>query len=297
MSILLVFARIYANLILITTNLFNNPLHFCKFYKIKNEPVRIFYTNVLLTIFLFCLNLKNLFGTYRNSKHKNIKFTFETEDSNNFSFLDIKRTTKTKGLLLWFFTKPHLVELTNYNSFIFDTYKIGLVYTLLFRFFKICASMENFHLEVEHLRSISKCNNYPDNIIDQCIKIFLDKLYVPKQFVPTVPQRDLLVALPFLGTFYLSLRKYLYESISKSSPKYNIKVIFQSKNWMSSLLKFKDSIPLYLRSHHIYNFQCTNCNITYFGETERHPKVRAIEYISMSLLTRKRVNKNKKIFC
>ena len=26
-----------------------------------------------------------------NSKHKNIKFTFETEDSNNFSFLDVKR--------------------------------------------------------------------------------------------------------------------------------------------------------------------------------------------------------------
>ena len=24
-----------------------------------------------------------------NSKHKNIKFTFETEDSNNFSFLDV----------------------------------------------------------------------------------------------------------------------------------------------------------------------------------------------------------------
>ena len=24
-----------------------------------------------------------------NSKHKNIKFTFETEDTNNFSFLDV----------------------------------------------------------------------------------------------------------------------------------------------------------------------------------------------------------------
>ena len=127
-------------------------------------------------------------------------------------------------------------------------------------------------------------------------QFFLYKLYVPKQFVPAVPKRDLLVFLPFLGTFYLSLRKCLYKSISKSSPKYNIKVIFQSKNWMSSLLKFKDSIPLYLHSHHIYNFQCSNCNITYYGETERHLKVRASEYISMSLLTRKRVNKNKKIF-
>ena len=108
---------------------------------------------------------------------------------------------------------------TNYDSFIFDTYKIGLVHTLLFRFFKICSSMENFHIEVELLRSIFKCNNYPVNIIDQCIKKFLDKLFFPKQIVPTVPKRELLVLLQYLGTFSLTLRKRLYKSVGKSLPK------------------------------------------------------------------------------
>ena len=79
---------------------------------------------------------------------------------------------------------------TNYDSFIFDTYNIGLAHTLLFRFFKICSSMGNFHIEVEQTRSIFKCNNYLVNIIDQCIKKFLDKLYFPKQIVPTVPKRE-----------------------------------------------------------------------------------------------------------
>ena len=51
--------------------------------------------------------------------------------------------------------------------------------------------MENFHIEVELLRSIFKCNNYPVNVIDQCIKNFLDKLYVPKQIVQTVPKNEL----------------------------------------------------------------------------------------------------------
>ena len=37
-----------------------------------------------------------LFVNYMNSKHKNIKFTFETEGSNNFSFLDVKITRKNK---------------------------------------------------------------------------------------------------------------------------------------------------------------------------------------------------------
>ena len=164
---------------------------------------------------------------------------------------------------------------------------------LLLRFFKICSSMENFHIEIEHLRSIFKCNNYPVNIIDQCIKEFLDKLYVPKQIVPTVPKRELLVVLPFLGKFSLNLRKRLYKSVNQSLPQFNIKVIFQSKNRLSSLFKFKDSVTLYLCSHFIYKFQCSNCNITYHGETEHHLKVRAGEHI-MSPLTRKRVNNNKK---
>ena len=86
-----------------------------------------------------------------------------------------------------------------------QSYKIGLVHTTLFRFFKIYSSMGSFHIEVEHLRSIFKCNNYPVNIIDQCIKKFLDKLYVPKQIVPTIRKRELLVTLPFLGTFSLNL--------------------------------------------------------------------------------------------
>ena len=87
-----------------------------------------------------------------------------------------------------------------------------------------------------------------------------------------------------------------HKAVSKSLPQCNIKVIFLSKNRLSSLFKFKDSIPLYLRSHAIYKFQCSNCNITYYGETERHHKVRAREHISTSPLTGKRVINNKKSY-
>ena len=194
------------------------------------------------------------------------------------SLLDVKITRKSKRFVTSIFRKATFSGVfTNYDSFTFNNYSIGLVHTLLFRFFKICSSMEIFHIEVEHLRSIFKCNNYPVNIIDQCIKKFLDKFYVPKQIVPTLPKRELLVVLPFLGELSLNLRKRLYKSVSKSLPQCNIKVIFQSKNRWSSLFIFKDSIPLYLCSHLIYKFHCSNCNITYYGETERHLKVRAGE--------------------
>ena len=120
------------------------------------------------------------------------------------------------------------------------------------------------------------------------------QIVVPKQIIPTEPKKELLIVLPYLGTFFLNLRKRLYKSVSKSLPQCKIKVIFQSKIRLNSFFKFKDSIPLRLCSHLIYKFQCSNCNITYYSETERHLKVRAGEHISTSPLTGKRVNNNKK---
>ena len=155
--------------------------------------------------------------------------------------------------------------------------------------------MGNFHVKVEQLRSIFKCNNYRINIIDQCIKKFLDKLYVPKQIVPTAPKKELLIVLPFFGKCSLNFRIGLYKSVSKTLPKCNKKVIFQSKNQLSNLFKFKESTAFYLRSHLIYKFQCSNCNINYYGETELHLKVRAGGHISVSSITRERVITNKNL--
>ena len=127
-----------------------------------------------------------------------------------FHFIDVKITRQNNQFVASIFHKV----LTNYDSFIFDTCNIGLVHTLLFRFFKVCSSMENFHIEIELLRSIFKCNNYPVNIIDQYIKKFFDKLYAPKPIVPTVPKKELLGVLPYLKTFSLNLRKRLYKSVT-----------------------------------------------------------------------------------
>ena len=94
-----------------------------------------------------------------NSKHRNINFTFETEDSNNFSFLAVKITLQNKWFVTSIFREATFSGLlTNYDSFISDTYKIDLVHTLLFLFFKICSSMESLHIEVDPLKSIFKCN-------------------------------------------------------------------------------------------------------------------------------------------
>ena len=77
---------------------------------------------------------------------------------------------------------------------------------VLFWYSKLCSSMESFHIEAEQLRSIFQRDNYPVNITGQCVKKFLDKLYVPKQIVLTLPKKELLIFITFLGKFSMSLK-------------------------------------------------------------------------------------------
>ena len=57
--------------------------------------------------------------------------------------------------------------------------------------------MQSFRLEVDQLRQIFKYNNYPVTLIDQCVKTFLNKIFVPKGTLIIVSKKDLLIILPF----------------------------------------------------------------------------------------------------
>ena len=121
------------------------------------------------------------------------------------------------------------------------------------------------------MKSIFKCSNQPVNITDQCIKKLLDTLYVLNSSTNK--------CIVYCSSIF---RKVLYEfentsvkTVSKTLPQCNIEVIFQYKNRLSNLFKFKDFIPFHLRSHLIYKFPCSNCNITYHSETESQVEVGA----------------------
>ena len=176
-----------------------------------------------------------LFAKYMNTRHNNLKFTFDFEQNNSFSFLDVKITHRSNGFSASVFCKATFSGVfTNFDSFTFESYKTGLIFTLLFCCFTICSDMQSFHLEVE-LRQIFKCNNYPVGLIDQCIQTFLNKIYVLKRILITVPKKDVLIVLPFLGQFSLNLKSRLYNCFNKTLLQCNIKVIFQSKNCLSNL--------------------------------------------------------------
>ena len=97
------------------------------------------------------------FKNYLNKQHKNIKFTSQIEENGSLSFLDITITCENYKFLTSVYHKPKLSGVfTNFESFIPDMHKCGLIETLLHRSFRLCSSYENFHREIETLMSIFK---------------------------------------------------------------------------------------------------------------------------------------------
>ena len=57
-------------------------------------------------------------------------------------------------------------------------------------------------------------------------------------------------------------------------------------------MPFKDRIPLNLRSHVVYQFECQCCNALYLGKTCRHLHTRVSEHRGISALTGNPVYQN-----
>ena len=73
------------------------------------------------------------FVDYMNHQHPNIKFVFEVEKNNNFSFLDVKICRENNKFTTSMFRKPTFSGVfINFDSFIPISYKHGLVNTLIF---------------------------------------------------------------------------------------------------------------------------------------------------------------------
>ena len=99
---------------------------------------------------------------------------------------------------------------------------IGLIKSLLFRCFSLCSDFIKFHHEMEKLKSILYKNSYPRDLVDKCIKEFLDKILAPKPAVSTVPKKNLVIALPYLGKLSLQICTRINCIMKKKLPYCNI---------------------------------------------------------------------------
>ena len=127
-----------------------------------------------------------------------------------------------------------------------------------------------FHQQLILLREIFKKNGYPENFIDRYFKLFLDKIHILKEKVPTVEKEPLRLVHPYLGNISLHTRTKLQKSIKGVLNCCKLQVIFKSQNKLCNNFHFKDPVPQILTSGVVYKFQCGLFNQSYYGECVRH---------------------------
>ena len=102
------------------------------------------------------------FQNYFNRQHKNIKFTSKTANESSISFLDIRITRDNNKFMTSVYRKPTFRGVfTNFGSFIPNSYKYNLLFTLLQRAFKLCSNFERFHQEIDKFKTIFENNVTP----------------------------------------------------------------------------------------------------------------------------------------
>ena len=181
-------------------------------------------------VFFSSLGEAEKFKKYLSTKHLNTNFSLEKENDGRLSFLDFS-TFREKGK---FFTNVYWRKIfsgvyTNFDSFILETYKTGLIKSLLFRYFNFCSDFVKFHHEINILKGILYKNSYPRDFVDKCIKEFLDRVLTLKVVASTVPKRDLMIVLPYLGKLSLQIGTRINRVMRSKLPHCNLRIVFQTE--------------------------------------------------------------------
>ena len=115
----------------------------------------------------------------------------------------------------------------------------------------------------------------------------MNKSYIKKPAILTVPKKQLYLVLPFMRKMSALVKSGLVRSLHKRLPFCKVKIVFRTSNRLTNYFSFKDVVPEPLRSCQIYNFRCGSCNASYIGKTFRHMKVRVSEHQGVSPRTGK----------
>ena len=169
------------------------------------------------------------FRCYLDCQYPNTKFTSEIEESSSLSFLNNKIRRVSNRFSTNIFHKVTFCGVfTNFESCVLVTFKSNLIFTLLFRTFKLCSNFDFFHQKILNLKEIFKRNDFPCNFIDVYIKRFDSYVFIDKKIYALAPKKELVCVLPFIGKKSLQLKSQLIKPVQNNISFCHLKVVFQS---------------------------------------------------------------------
>ena len=124
-------------------------------------------------------------------------------------------------------------------------------------------------------------NCYPSWILDKVIKSSVANFVEPKLVYGPRKER-VYIGLPLLGSLSDQLRRSIKLINKRFLTNKELIGYFKPGQRISNFFKLKDSTPLELRSHVVYQFTCAGCNSSYIGQTARHLRHRIAEHAGTS---------------
>ena len=128
---------------------------------------------------------------------------------------------------------------------------------------------------------------------------FLNRVLTQKVVVTTVPKKDLMIVLPYLGKVSLQIRTRINRVMKNRLPH----AIFELYSRVSASWSISSHSKTKFLFSYVLKFKRGGCSATYYGKTKRHFKVRICEHLGVSALTGKRAKGNndstikKHLFC
>ena len=123
--------------------------------------IYIRYVDDTFVLFLSKHHIKR-FSNYINRQHKNIRFTYETEHDHSASFRNIKISRENSKFMTLVHQKSTFSGVfANFCSSNPKSYKYSMLFTLLYKAFKLCSNFECFNQEIDKLKTIFELTVIP----------------------------------------------------------------------------------------------------------------------------------------
>ena len=156
------------------------------------------YVDDIFAVFIFESDAET-FHTYLNTKQKNIKFTYEKQIENKLPFLDILMSNNENLQTSVFHKKTYTGLPLNYFTFVPDSYKYGLIKTLIDR------TWTSFDIDLKNLKQVLLKNQDTLSMIDNVTKKYLQNAINQTNTgsmsveMPSIETRC--IKLPFIGMY------------------------------------------------------------------------------------------------
>ena len=100
----------------------------------------------------------------------------------------------------------------------------------------------------------------------------------PSQPTLTVPKKDVILVLPYLGLHSDAITRRLKSCVNKFYGFVNLRVVFQNTRRIKSFFPYKDRFNRSQKSNIVYKASCWDCDAFYIGKTKRRLHDRKTEH-------------------